>query len=75
VTRRIAITVSPNGSIVAEAFGVSGEACLGELETITSLLPWATIVDSRVTAGYFGSASTAVTATELNEPNHDWGQA
>jgi hypothetical protein len=68
VTKRITVTVDPNGMITVTASGQPGPKCLEEMATIESLIPGATAVDSRLTPEFHQSATeTAVREQWLRE--------
>lgn len=71
--KTITVTVSPSGSITAEASG-PGPACADELAAIQALLPDAVIADSRLTPAYFQTTTTQETATQQLQHEGDNGR-
>lgn len=61
MTRRISVSIAPDGTITAEVTGAPGPACLSSYETIGRLVPGASVVDSKLTPEYY------LTATEQAE--------
>ena len=64
MSKRITVTVRPDGSIVAESSGHDGPACIEDLAVITTMCDSAVILDSKLTTEYF--ASTDVVDTNLH---------
>ena len=67
MARFVTITVAPDGSIVAKSSGQPGNGCLGDLNTIQALLPFAEVADSRLTPEYLEIAHAEVVRTD-----HEW---
>jgi hypothetical protein len=57
MTKRITISISPDGVIAASVEGYKGPECLNELATVQALLPGATVADSKLTSEYFTDAT------------------
>jgi hypothetical protein len=57
VTKRITVTVNPQGMITVTASGQPGPKCLDEMATIQTLVQGATVVDSRLTPEFHQTAT------------------
>lgn len=71
MTRRLRISIQPDGTIVAETQGVSGPDCLDELERIR-VFTGGTIESSKLTNDFFTSQSSTSRENQsleaVNEP-------
>lgn len=72
MTKRITISISPDGVIAASVEGYKGPGCVNELATVQALLPGATVADSRLTPEYFADtpqylADSTQPVTEIEE--------
>ena len=64
MTKRITVTIQPDGTIVAEASGQPGPACMDDLATIQAMCKGATVADSRLTPEYFSTSTVALSNKE-----------
>lgn len=69
MTKRITVTVNPNGMITVTASGQPGPKCLDEMATINSLIPGAITVDSRLTPEFHQSATETVAQAQWHREN------
>jgi len=60
MTKRITVTIKPDGTIVAEASGQPGPACMDDLATIQAMCQGATVKDSRLTPEYFTTPAVRI---------------
>ena len=70
MTRRVVVTLSPDGSITAETMGVKGPACLEDVPVIQALARHALIVSSNLTPSYYGRAQL-----HEDDPHLTWNEA
>jgi len=61
MSKRITVSVRPDGSIVAESSGHGGPECLDDLAIITAMCDSAVILDSKLTTEYFASMNVVDT--------------
>ncbi|GAB3547435.1 hypothetical protein GCM10027404_09520 [Arthrobacter tumbae] len=64
MSKRIRVTVSPDGQISATIEGHEGPSCMDELGTVSALFPGATIVDSRLTPEYYHRSASTTTQVQ-----------
>lgn len=68
MTKQIIVTLSSDGSIVTRTAGISGPACLDEMNMLTSLASHAKLHDSRLTTDYERPAvASDITTTNLED--------
>lgn len=56
MTKRITVTIQPDGSISAESSGQAGAACLADMAMIEALCDSGIVVGSNLTPEYFAQA-------------------
>lgn len=63
MTRKLTVTILPDGTVSAEASGTPGPDCLGAIEQLRQLLG-AEVSDSKPTPEFSGATVTATMAVE-----------
>ncbi|WP_433876234.1 DUF2997 domain-containing protein [Sinomonas atrocyanea] len=69
MSRRITVSIGPDGTISAEVSGASGPACLSSYDTIGKLIPGATVVDSKLTDEYHATSTDSAAVQNRTTEN------